>query len=47
MAGSDIAPLKEGGVDQINKMFDWAEKSRKGIMIFVDEGDAFLRNRDD
>lgn len=47
MTGSDIAPLKENGVDQINKVFDWAEKSSRGIILFVDEGDAFFRSRDD
>ncbi|EWS75116.1 ATPase family AAA domain protein 3A (macronuclear) [Tetrahymena thermophila SB210] len=47
MAGSDIAPLKENAVEAINKVFDWAEKSSRGIIIFIDEGDAFFRNRDD
>lgn len=47
MAGSDIAPLRENAVEQLNKLFDWAEKSGRGIIVFIDEGDAFLRNRDD
>ncbi|KAL4451041.1 hypothetical protein ABPG74_021363 [Tetrahymena malaccensis] len=47
MAGSDIAPLKENAVEALNKVFDWAEKSSRGILIFVDEGDAFFRSRDD
>lgn len=26
-------------------MFDWANTSRKGLILFVDEADAFLRKR--
>ena len=26
-------------------MFDWAQTSRKGLILFVDEADAFLRKR--
>ena len=25
-------------------MFDWAEASRKGTILFIDEADAFLRS---
>ena len=27
------------------KVFDWASTSRKGLILFVDEADAFLRKR--
>lgn len=46
MTGSDIAPLGVGAVTEINKMFDWAEKSPNGMILFIDEADAFLRIRD-
>lgn len=26
-------------------MFDWAATTRKGVLLFVDEADAFLRRR--
>jgi ATPase family AAA domain-containing protein 3A/B len=26
-------------------MFDWAERSRKGLLLFIDEADAFLGRR--
>ena len=29
----------------MHKIFDWAETSRKGLLLFVDEADAFLRKR--
>ncbi|KAH9261829.1 hypothetical protein BASA81_000485 [Batrachochytrium salamandrivorans] len=47
MAGGDIAPLGRDAVQQIHSLFDWAEKSPKGLVIFVDEADAFLRKRND
>jgi len=25
--------------------FDWAERSRKGLLLFIDEADAFLGRR--
>lgn len=27
------------------QVFDWAQTSRKGLILFVDEADAFLRKR--
>ena len=30
---------------QFLKVFDWAQTSRKGLILFVDEADAFLRKR--
>lgn len=45
MTGSDIAPLGVQAVNEINKLFDWAEKSPKGMILFIDEADAFLRKR--
>lgn len=28
-------------------MFDWSERSRKGLLLFIDEADAFLGRRGD
>ena len=30
---------------EIHKIFDWAETSNKGVLLFVDEADAFLQKR--
>ena len=45
MVGSDIAPLGRNAVTELNKIFDWAEKQANGMILFIDEADAFLRNR--
>jgi ATPase family AAA domain-containing protein 3A/B len=33
------------GVSAIHKIFNWAETSKKGLVLFIDEADAFLRKR--
>jgi ATPase family AAA domain-containing protein 3A/B len=45
MTGGDIAPLGKDAVTEIHKLFDWAETSRKGVLLFIDEADAFLQKR--
>jgi ATPase family AAA domain-containing protein 3A/B len=45
MTGGDISPLGKDAVTEIHKLFDWASTTRKGVLIFVDEADAFLRKR--
>ncbi|ULU03891.1 hypothetical protein L3Y34_016987 [Caenorhabditis briggsae] len=45
LTGGDIAPLGRDGVSAIHKVFDWAGKSRKGLIVFIDEADAFLQKR--
>eukprot|EP00049_Salpingoeca_infusionum_P027048 m.29987 g.29987 ORF g.29987 m.29987 type:complete len:589 (-) comp9224_c1_seq1:33-1799(-) len=45
MAGGDVGPLGNNAVTELNKVFDWAESSSKGVVLFVDEADAFLRKR--
>lgn len=45
MTGGDVAPLGKDAVTEIHKLFDWANSSMKGVVIFVDEADAFLRKR--
>uniref|UniRef100_H2Z982 AAA+ ATPase domain-containing protein n=1 Tax=Ciona savignyi TaxID=51511 RepID=H2Z982_CIOSA len=45
MTGGDVAPMGREGVTATHKMFDWANSSRRGLLLFVDEADAFLRKR--
>lgn len=45
MTGGDVAPMGREGVTAIHKVFDWAGSSRRGLLLFVDEADAFLRKR--
>ena len=45
MTGGDVAPMGREGVTAVHKVFDWAATSRKGLLLFVDEADAFLRKR--
>lgn len=45
MTGGDIAPLGRDAVTEMHKLFDWAQTSKKGLLLFVDEADAFLRRR--
>lgn len=45
MTGGDIAPLGKDSVTEIHKLFDWANTTNKGVLLFVDEADAFLRKR--
>ena len=46
MSGGDVAPLGSNAVKQLHEMFDWAARSPKGMVLFVDEADAFLSRRD-
>jgi len=45
MTGGDVAPLGASAVTKIHEMFDWASTSRKGLLLFIDEADAFLAKR--
>lgn len=42
MTGGDVAPLGPQAVTKIHEIFDWAKKSKKGLLLFIDEADAFL-----
>jgi ATPase family AAA domain-containing protein 3A/B len=46
LTGGDIAPLGRDAVTELHKLFDWAKTSRRGLLLFVDEADAFLQNRE-
>lgn len=45
MTGGDVAPLGKDAVTEIHKIFDWANTTNKGVLLFIDEADAFLRKR--
>jgi len=45
MSGGDVGPLGSDAVTQIHSLFRWAKMSRKGLLLFVDEAEAFLGNR--
>lgn len=44
--GGDIAPLGRDAVTELHKLFEWAQTSRRGLLLFVDEADAFLQSRE-
>lgn len=45
MNGGDVAPMGRSGVTAMHKLFDWATTSGRGLLLFIDEADAFLRKR--
>lgn len=45
LTGGDLSPLGRDGVTALHKVFDWASTSRRGLLLFIDEADAFLRKR--
>jgi len=45
MTGGDVAPLGREAVTEMHKLFDWAQTTNKGLVLFVDEADAFLQKR--
>ncbi|XP_057456862.1 uncharacterized protein LOC130747833 [Lotus japonicus] len=45
MTGGDVAPLGSQAVTKIHELFDWSKKSKRGLLLFIDEADAFLCER--
>jgi ATPase family AAA domain-containing protein 3A/B len=45
LTGGDVAPLGRDAVTEIHKVFEWTQSSKRGLLLFVDEADAFLRRR--
>ncbi|KAJ6812207.1 ATPase family AAA domain-containing protein 3-like [Iris pallida] len=45
MTGGDVAPLGSQAVTKIHQLFDWSKKSQRGLLLFIDEADAFLCER--
>lgn len=46
MSGGDVGPLGDDAVSQLHKLFRWAARSKKGLLLFIDEAEAFLGCRD-
>jgi len=45
MSGGDVAPLEDQAVTELHKLFKWVHRSRRGVLLFIDEADAFLSSR--
>lgn len=45
MSGGDVGPLGSDAVNQLHGLFKWASNSRRGLVIFIDEAEAFLSSR--
>lgn len=45
MTGGDVGPLGKDATTELHKLFDWANTSRRGVLLFIDEADAFLGSR--
>ena len=41
-----MGPLGEDAVSQLHKLFRWAQTSDKGLLVFIDEAEAFLHSRE-
>jgi ATPase family AAA domain-containing protein 3A/B len=45
MSGGDIAPLGSHAISELNDLFAWAHSSTHGLVLFIDEAEAFLGSR--
>ena len=45
MSGGDVAPLKAEAVTEIHNLIKWAKRSSRGLMLFIDEAEAFVGTR--
>ena len=45
MSGGDVAPLKAEAVTEIHNLMKWAKRSSRGLMLFIDEAEAFVGTR--
>eukprot|EP00923_Selenidium_pygospionis_P054261 GHVN01094509.1.p1 GENE.GHVN01094509.1~~GHVN01094509.1.p1 ORF type:complete len:436 (-),score=69.61 GHVN01094509.1:241-1548(-) len=43
MTGGDVGPLGKDAVTEMNKLFRWANASKRGMVLFIDEAESFLR----
>ncbi|QQR48849.1 ATP-binding protein [bacterium] len=44
--GGNFAQFEQGqDIVELNKLFDWADQAPNGLIIFIDEADAFLHKR--
>lgn len=42
LSGGDVGPLGSEGVTELHALFRWANASPRGVLIFIDEAEAFL-----
>lgn len=40
------APLGAAAVSEMHKLFEWAKSTPRGLLLFIDEAEAFLGTRD-
>lgn len=45
MSGGDVGPLGANGVTALHALFRWARASDDGVLVFIDEAEAFLASR--
>lgn len=46
MSGASFAQFKDGqGITEMNKLFEWANNSTNGLLLFIDEAESFLGGR--
>ncbi|MFH1831890.1 MAG: AAA family ATPase [bacterium] len=46
LSGADFAQFKNGeDITELHKLFDWANNSERGLILFIDEADACFRDR--
>ncbi|MCX5923123.1 MAG: AAA family ATPase [Candidatus Dependentiae bacterium] len=47
MSGSSFSKFKDGeGIEALDELFAWANKSKNGLLIFIDEAETFLSKRE-
>ncbi|CAJ1352433.1 unnamed protein product, partial [Effrenium voratum] len=42
MSGGNVLGLQEEAVPELRRVFGWARRCRKGLLLFIDEAEAFL-----
>merc|ERR1711871_260246 len=45
MTGGDVGPLGAQAVTDLHEIFKWAKSSSRGLVLFIDEAEAFLGSR--
>jgi ATPase family AAA domain-containing protein 3A/B len=46
LSGADFSQFSDGqAIEELHKFFDWAQHSKRGLIVFIDEADSFLGNR--
>ncbi|CAN0285935.1 unnamed protein product, partial [Ascophyllum nodosum] len=45
MSGGDVGPLGKDAVTELHGLFRWAARSPRGLLLFIDEAEAFLGRR--